>query len=198
MSHNVQRRAFLGQVAFWPLFARRVTTSPAYYYTNGTLPPGYTYVTEQPVQYVTQPAETAPTAAPETAPVDAQVQQTAAQAPAQPEAAPQPVAYDYGDGGVLAAMNAIRASAGIHALAYDPGLSASAYGVAANCAARNALIHSNLGMENLAMSFAPANAANMWLNSPGHRANMLSGATRVGIGVASNGSYWYVAAIFSA
>ncbi|MFM7316933.1 MAG: CAP domain-containing protein [Isosphaeraceae bacterium] len=198
MSHHVERRAFLGQVAFWPLFARRVTMTPTYYYTNGTLPPGYTYVTEQPVQYVTQPAETVQAAAP----VDAQVQQVAAEAPAEVaapvEAPAQPVAYDYGDGGVLAAMNAIRASAGIHALAYDPGLSASAYGVAANCAARNALIHSNLGMENLAMAPAPVSAANMWLNSPGHRANMLSGATRVGIGLASNGSYWYVAAIFSA
>jgi uncharacterized protein YkwD len=192
MNKSLQRRAFLGQVAFWPLFARRIPSNQIYYYTNGTLPPGYTYVTEQPVQSVEQPA----------APVDTEIQQVAAEAPAQPEApqaAPaEPVAYDYGDGGVLAAMNSIRASAGLHALAYDPGLSASAYGVAANCAARNALVHSNLGMENLAMTFAPANAANMWVNSPGHRANMLSGATRVGIGLASNGGYWYVAAIFSA
>ena len=187
MKKDLQRRAFLGQVAFWPLFARRTPSNQLYYYTNGTLPPGYTYVTQQPVQAVEQPVETA--------------QQVAAEAPVQPEVAQapaQPVAYDYGDGGVLAAMNAIRASAGLHALAYDPGLSASAYGVASNCAARNALVHSNLGMENLAMTFAPANAANMWVNSPGHRANMLSGATRVGIGLASNGGYWYVAAIFSA
>ena len=177
MRQQLPRRAFLGQVAFWPMMARRAMVQPTYTYNS--LPPGYTYVTEQPA--AAQPVQYVQQAAP-------------AEAPQQ--AAAQPVAYDYGDGGVLATMNAQRAAAGLHALAYCPNLSASAAGVAQNCAARNALIHSNMGMENLAMTPVPANAIPMWVNSPGHRANMYSGATRVGIGLASNGSYWYVAAIF--
>lgn len=180
MSQSMQRRAFLGQIAFWPVMARRVMVTPTY--TYGELPPGYTYVTEQPVTYIQQPVAAE-------APVQTETQ------PVQTEQ-PQQAVYDYGDGGLLAAMNSLRASAGLHALAYDPNLSASAQGVAANCAASNSLIHSNLGMENLAMAGAPAQAANMWANSPGHRANMFSGATRVGIGLASNGGYWFVAAIF--
>lgn len=178
MSQNLPRRAFVGQIAFWPFMARRAMVNQTYTYNN--LPPGYTYVTQP------QAAETV------AAPVAAQPEQSAVQ----PTATAQPVAYDYGDGGVLATMNAQRAASGLHALAYDPNLSANAASVANNCAARNSLIHSNYGMENLAMTPVPANAINMWLNSSGHRANMLSGATRVGIGLASNGSYWYVAAIF--
>lgn len=180
------RRAFLGQIAFWPMMARRAMVTPTY---TTSLPAGYTYATEQPVQYVQTEQPVQYTQQPAT--VDTQVQQTVAEAPA------QPVAYDYGDGGVLANMNVSRANAGLHALAYCPNLSASAAGVAQNCAARNALIHSNLGMENLAMTPVPANAIPMWINSPGHRANMFSGATRVGIGLANNGGYWYVAAIFA-
>jgi uncharacterized protein YkwD len=182
MSRNLPRRAFVGQIAFWPLMARRAMVNQTY--TYNTLPAGYTYVT--------QPQAAEAVAAQPAAPVETQLQP----APAQAAAPAQPVAYDYGDGGVLATMNAQRAAVGLHALAYCPNLSASANGVASNCAARNALVHSNLGMENLAMTPVPANAIGMWVNSPGHRANMFSGATRVGIGLASNGSYWYVAAIF--
>lgn len=182
MSRNLPRRAFVGQIAFWPLMARRAMVNQTYTYNN--LPAGYTYVI--------QPQAAEAVAAQPAAPVETQLQP----APVQTAAPAQPVAYDYGDGGVLATMNAQRAAVGLHALAYCPNLSASANGVASNCAARNALVHSNLGMENLAMTPVPANAIGMWVNSPGHRANMFSGATRVGIGLASNGSYWYVAAIF--
>ena len=182
MSRNLPRRAFVGQIAFWPLMARRAMVNQTYTYNN--LPAGYTYVT--------QPQAAEAVAAQPAAPVETQLQP----APVQTAAPAQPVAYEYGDGGVLATMNAQRAAVGLHALAYCPNLSASANGVASNCAARNALVHSNLGMENLAMTPVPANAIGMWVNSPGHRANMFSGATRVGIGLASNGSYWYVAAIF--
>jgi uncharacterized protein YkwD len=179
MSQSMQRRAFIGHIAFWPLMARRSMVTPTYNYTYGQLPPGYTYVTAQSEQVVQQPE---------------QVQTAAATEPTSTE--PQQTVYDYGDGGLLASMNSLRASAGLHALAYDASLSASAQGVAANCAASNSLIHSNLGMENLAMAGAPAQAASMWANSPGHRANMFSGATRVGIGLSTNGGYWFIAAIF--
>jgi len=187
MSHSMPRRALIGQLALLPLFARRllgqdVVTSPTYTYTQA--PAGYVYAA-QPVPVATQYV-----------PVDNQVQPVYYQAA--PAQAPfQQVSYDYGDGGVFAAMNSARASAGLHALAYDGNLSAAAQGVAANCAARGALVHSNLGMENLAMGGSPAQAVPMWINSPGHRANMFSGATRVGIGVSARGSMYYVAAIFA-
>gem|GEM_PF-2650679 len=194
MSNSMPRRALIGQLALLPLFARRllgqdVVTSPTYTYTQA--PAGYVYAA-QPVPV-----------APQYVPVDNQVQPVYyQQAPVQylqaPVQAPvQQYSYDYGDGGVLAAMNSARASAGLHALAYDGNLSAAAQGVAANCAARGALIHSNLGMENLAMGGSPVQAVPMWINSPGHRANMFSGATRVGIGVSARGSMYYVAAIFA-
>lgn len=184
MSDSMPRRALIGQLALLPLFARRllgqdvVNAAPTYTYTQA--PAGYVYAA-QPVPV-----------APQYVPVDNQVQPVYYQQPVQ-----QQLSYDYGDGGVLAAMNAARASAGLHALAYDGNLSASAQGVAANCAARGALVHSNLGMENLAMGGSPVQAVPMWINSPGHRANMFSGATRVGIGVSARGSMYYVAAIFA-
>lgn len=184
MSDSMPRRALIGQLALLPLFAKRllgqdVVTSPTYTYTQA--PAGYVYTT--------QPAQVAPV---QYVPVDNQVQPVYYQ-----QAPAQQVTYDYGDGGVYAAMNAARASAGLHGLAYDGNLSASAQGVAANCAARGALVHSNLGMENLAMSPIPSQAIPMWINSPAHRANMFSGATRVGIGVSARGSMYYVAAIFA-
>jgi uncharacterized protein YkwD len=187
MSDLMPRRALIGQLALLPLFAKRllgqnVVTSPTYTYTQA--PAGYVYAA--------QPT----TVAPQYVPADSQVQPVYyQQAPVQ--APVQQVSYDYGDGGVLAAMNAARASAGLHGLAFDGNLSAAAQGVAANCAARGALVHSNLGMENLAMAPNPSQAVPMWVNSPGHRANMFSGASRVGIGVSGRGSMYYVAAIFA-
>jgi len=183
MSRFMPRRALIGQLALLPLFAKRIFAQ------NVAVSPTYTY-TQAPAGLV-YPAQTAPVA-PQYVPVDNQVQ------PVYYQPAPvQQLSYDYGDGGVFAAMNAARASAGLHALSYDGNLSSSAHGVASNCAARGALVHSNLGMENLAMAPNPAQAIPMWVNSPGHRANMFSGATRVGIGVAGRGSFYYVAAIFA-
>ena len=41
MSRNLPRRAFVGQIAFWPLMARRAMVNQTYTYNN--LPAGYTY-----------------------------------------------------------------------------------------------------------------------------------------------------------
>ena len=43
--------------------------------------------------------------------------------------------------------------------------------------------------ENLAIAFSPSHANRLWLNSPGHRKNLLGARyTRVGIGI--KGKYW--------
>ncbi len=46
--------------------------------------------------------------------------------------------------------------------------------------------------ENIAMGYkTPAAVVEGWMNSPGHRANILNGAfTQIGVGYVANGSYW--------
>ena len=46
--------------------------------------------------------------------------------------------------------------------------------------------------ENIAKGYAtPQAVVNAWMNSPGHRANILnSGYTRIGVGYVSGGNYW--------
>ncbi len=46
--------------------------------------------------------------------------------------------------------------------------------------------------ENIAMGYAtPAAVVNAWMNSSGHRANILNAAyTRIGVGYVSGGNYW--------
>ncbi len=46
--------------------------------------------------------------------------------------------------------------------------------------------------ENIAMGYSTAAAVvNAWMNSPGHRANILSGSYKqIGVGYVSNGGYW--------
>lgn len=55
-----------------------------------------------------------------------------------------------------------------------------------------------LTAENVAMNSGSGNAAavagrfvNQWINSSGHRANMLSGHKTIGVGVAKRGNSWY-------
>jgi len=46
--------------------------------------------------------------------------------------------------------------------------------------------------ENIAMGYAtPAQVVNAWMNSPGHRANILNASfTEIGVGYVANGNYW--------
>lgn len=156
----------------------------------------YTYAEVQPaeVQYVqVQPADVqAEAVAPaaemvgyEPAPVQY----------AEPTPAPtQPYAYQTGGDpyGFTNVLNRIRASAGLHPLAYDPSLSSWAHQNNAEQCRRGLGHHINpFGTQNCAYNYSDADsAATGWMNSPGHRENMLS-PTATSFGIAFGpGPYW--------
>lgn len=110
-----------------------------------------------------------------------------------PEAAP---AHEYHAGGdpygFTNVLNRIRAAAGLHPLAYDPSLSSWAQQNNAEQCRRGLGHHVNpTGTQNCAYNYSDANsAAAGWMNSPGHRENMLSpSATTFGIAFGP-GPYW--------
>ncbi len=95
---------------------------------------------------------------------------------------------------VLDSVNAERAKRGLHALVADPILTVRARSHSIWMASRRSMTHSN-AWENIAYGQrTPLAVFRTWLNSSGHRANMMSrSATKIGIGVApsSYGSlYW--------
>ena len=108
--------------------------------------------------------------------------------------------------------NAARAQAGQPALVVSRRLARAARLHSANMAARGVMAHdldgqsfsdrirqtgyvSRTGAENVAASqTTPEEAVQSWLNSPGHRVNMLGGQfTQIGVGIAtaSNGAKYY-------
>jgi uncharacterized protein YkwD len=114
---------------------------------------------------------------------------------------------------VVQLVNAERAAAGIAALTVDDRLAAAAAGHAADQASRNHLAHDGsdgstvadrvgasgfrwraLG-ENVAAGYRDASSVvNGWMNSPGHRKNILNPAfTTVGVAVAgsADGTYYW-------
>ena len=97
---------------------------------------------------------------------------------------------------ILEKTNAERAKYGLSALKLDNKLLVGARTHAAWMASSGAFQHSNQNVgENIAMGQGtPAEAMRDWMNSSGHRANILNSSyTRVGIAayVGSNGSiYW--------
>jgi uncharacterized protein YkwD len=109
----------------------------------------------------------------------------------------------------LSYLNQDRAGAGLPGLAANGRLTCQAQSWSAHLAATNSFYHQNLGALLASPSFAGFNtlgenilegpasigASGMnsaWMNSPDHRANILSGSYRwVGIGVAyANGQVW--------
>ena len=95
----------------------------------------------------------------------------------------------YGFGAIL---NQLRAAAGLHPLAYDPELS--------SWASRNNAVQCRRGIghhvnpscvQNCGWNYPDASsAAQAWMNSPGHRENLLSPTvTRFGIALGP-GPYW--------
>lgn len=91
---------------------------------------------------------------------------------------------------VLDNVNAERVKRGLHPLVADPILTQRARNHAAWMASRRSMTHSRGAWENIAMGQrTPLAAFRAWLNSSGHRANMLSrNATKIGIGVSNY--YW--------
>jgi uncharacterized protein YkwD len=96
---------------------------------------------------------------------------------------------------VVAQTNAARARNGLPPLAVDPSLMNRARNHARWMAGSQNLAHGSGVAENIAMGQTSASeAVSSWMNSSGHRSNMLDGGhTRIGVGVAysSNGTaYW--------
>ncbi|MBK9975267.1 MAG: CAP domain-containing protein [Planctomycetes bacterium] len=114
---------------------------------------------------------------------------------------------------VLVLVNQERANVGAPALTWNGPLAAVAQAHSADMAARNFFAHNNpdgqtpfdrmaaagitytAAAENIAAGYAEANAVmNGWMNSPGHKTNILNATyTEIGIGVKQGGSfgtYW--------
>jgi uncharacterized protein YkwD len=94
--------------------------------------------------------------------------------------------------GFTAILNRLRAAAGLHPVACDPDLSSwASQNNAAQC--RRGIGHhvNPCGVQNCGWNYANADAvARGWMNSPGHRQNMLSPSiTRFGIAFGP-GPYW--------
>ena len=133
--------------------------------------------------------QTAPAPSYNTAPSPQAAYTPAPSAQAQVQAQPQGGGDPYGFGAIL---NQYRASAGLPPLTYCPNLSAMA--VQNNSAmCRKGLGHHVVGncVQNSGWNYANAlAAARGWIDSPAHRANMLSpNATRFGI-AHGPGPYW--------
>lgn len=94
--------------------------------------------------------------------------------------------------GFAAILNRIRASAGLHPLAYDPDLSSWASQNNAVQCRRGIGHHVNpCGVQNCGWNYSDANAvAQGWMDSPGHRQNLLSpSVSRFGLAFGP-GPYW--------
>jgi uncharacterized protein YkwD len=160
------------------------------------------FVPRSPLRPAARPA--APAAAPAPAPAPAP---SLTAAPA--AAPPAPAALAAAEAELLAAVNGARAAAGLAPLAVDADLQAAARAHTQNLLDNGAFTHDFLkdgasvpfpgwigwyyrgscAGENLASgspSLSAARAVELWLASPGHRANMLSARfTTVGVAVAA-------------
>lgn len=98
--------------------------------------------------------------------------------------------------GVVSLHNRERQSRGLPALVIDPGLSAKAQAQADAQARSGRMFHSgNLAgarAENVAAGQTSDDQVSTdWMNSPGHRTNILNGSfTKIGVG--RSGNYWVV------
>ena len=168
-------------------------------------------------------ASDTPTEAPPVVETQAPVEETASPAPAAAEApartpapaptqaaAPQPPANSSTEGQVLALVNAARADHGCDALAADAGLAAVARAHSADMRDSGYFAHTNLAgldpFDRAAAAGLSARAENIargqddaaavmksWMESSGHRANILNcSLTKLGVGVAegSGGPWW--------
>jgi uncharacterized protein YkwD len=151
----------------------------------------------------------APAPAPGAAPAPAPAAEAPAAAPA-PAPAPAEPADPSAEGQVLALVNVQRAAAGCGALTADPALAALARAHSADMRDRHFFDHVNpdgldpfqraakagivAHAENIAYGQPdPAAVMDAWMNSPGHRANILNcDLTRLGVGVAegTGGPWW--------
>ena len=107
---------------------------------------------------------------------------------------------------LLALLNQARAGAGLPALTIDGALSARARQHALGMANAGKLFHQGLGAlpencsgprgENVGRADSPDVVHQLFMQEPGHRAEMLGPFNKVGIGIAIVGEYVYVAQDF--
>jgi uncharacterized protein YkwD len=164
------------------------------------------------VQATQKPAAAAPTAkngvaqgtAPAAAIPNANAKKPAATAATKPQATPQqrvankPVAPEVlpMENAIVERTNQERTRRGLRPLALDFGLLASARKHAAWMSRRQSLQHTNQPVaENIAMGQnSSAEVVRDWMNSPGHRANMLNASySRIGVAAYTSASgtvYW--------
>lgn len=154
-----------------------------------------------------QPAETetpAPPAQPE--------QPTQPETPAQPEqpAQQEPIGVSAYEREVIRLVNAERAKYGLAALTEDAALTRTArmksqdmhdrgyfdhnsptYGTPFQLMKSQGISYRTAG-ENIAMGYrTPEAVVNAWMNSSGHRANILNASyTKIGVGYVESGNYW--------
>ncbi|MGJ5752466.1 uncharacterized protein YkwD [Streptomyces puniciscabiei] len=111
---------------------------------------------------------------------------------------------------VVQLVNAERAKVGCHPLTVNPALTKAAQAHSADMAAHQNMSHTGSDGsspgdritragyswsaygENVAYGYAtPEQVMNGWMNSPGHRANILNCSYKeIGVGLAQPGSYW--------
>ncbi len=109
---------------------------------------------------------------------------------------------------VAVRVNETRSQAGLRKLAIDETLSAKAQAWADRMAAAGNISHSTLAEgagnnwtvlgENVGVAGSIAQMHSLFMNSPGHRANIVSGRfNRIGTGVTQVGNEYYVVQVFA-
>jgi hypothetical protein len=106
---------------------------------------------------------------------------------------------------IYAETNAARTSAGLRALRHNTAMNAVAQAWAKQMAVNNSMSHNpnyssqipsgwSRASENVAYGYTSGTVVDAWLNSPGHRANIMGDVTDVGIGyfVDAEGVAWSV------
>jgi uncharacterized protein YkwD len=173
--------------------AEPTTTSTS---TTSTTSTTTTTTTLPPLNFEPEPAPP-PAPAPEPAPVPLNFP---------PEPAPEPRGCT-GGGGVVGAHNGDRAAAGLGGLCENGQLAGFAQAWAEHMAATGSLVHQDISStisgtsfftmgENILVGpagYSPDQMETAWMNSPTHRANILSGEfNQVGVGTAysSDGRMW--------
>ncbi|AKJ09830.1 lipoprotein [Streptomyces incarnatus] len=174
-----------------------------HHHRNGHHPTGTPSATASPTQRATAPKPRS-TTAPRTP-------RPTATASSAPKPTPTPTATASGAvARVVQLVNAERAKAGCHPLTVNPELAKAAQAHSADMAAHQNMSHTGSDGsspgdritragyswsaygENVAYGYAtPEQVMNGWMNSPGHRANILNCSYKeIGVGLAQPGSYW--------
>lgn len=123
-----------------------------------------------------------------------QLQENPPQTPAENPLVPNPQKVELSEfeSKAIELTNAERQRYGLAPLSVNPRLQGNCRSWAGTMARQRRMYHSNMSFsgENVAWGYAtPAAVVRGWMNSPGHRANILTGSFRtIGVGVVS--SYW--------